>query len=103
MSLAFCRFVVNDIFYVLYAVRVRVRCQRNINILTQLTDSTIVIDIQSYKPYRKEGNIFQTLKMVEKEKKNKQKWEKKKTKLINGGVIVKVGVLRKEKGIISEV
>ena len=41
--------------------------------------------------------------MVEKEKKNKQKWGKKKTKLINGGVIVKVGVLRKEKGIISEV
>ena len=77
MSLAFCGFVVNDIFYVLYAVRVRVRCQRNINILTQLTDSTIVIDIQSYKPYRKEANIFQTLKMVEKEKKNKQKWKKK--------------------------
>ena len=29
--------------------------------------------------------------------------KKKKTKLINEGVIVKVGVLRKEKGIIPEV
>ena len=74
-------------------------------ILTQLADSTIVIDIQSYKPYRKDGNIFQSLKMVEKEKKNKQKWKKKKkkTKLISEGVIVKVGVLRKERGIISVV
>ena len=73
-------------------------------ILTQLTDSTIVIDVQSYKPYRKDGNIFQSLKMVEKEKKNKQKWKKKKkTKLISEGVIVKVGVLRKERGIISVV
>ena len=73
-------------------------------ILTQLADSTIVIDIQSYKPYRKDGNIFQSLKMVEREKKNKQKWKKKKkTKLISEGVIVKVGVLRKERGIISVV
>ena len=31
MSVAFCEFVVNDIFYVLYAENCILRCQRNFN------------------------------------------------------------------------
>ena len=47
-------------------------------------------------PYPKEENIFQSLKMFGKEKKNKQKWKKTKQKQ-------KQSALIKERGVISVV